>query len=113
MRLPERFRTEALVSLGSRIKLRMLLEPYDRTVLLDYLEHGLAQAGAPHLMKPTKETLVDHAAGNLLILNNLAMELLARGVHQEVAQLDEKIFLEIFARQPAVKRRKAATPVSQ
>jgi type II secretory pathway predicted ATPase ExeA len=114
MRLPERFRNQALISLGSRIKLRLLLEPYDRTVLLDYLEHGLAQAGAPHLMtNQLKETLADHAAGNLRILNNMATELLARGIRDEVVQLDEKLFLELFARQPAGKRRKAVAPALQ
>jgi type II secretory pathway predicted ATPase ExeA len=110
MRLPERFRTEALVSLGSRIKLRMMLEPYDRAILLDYLEHCLAQAGAPHLMSSgLMETLVDHAAGNLRVLNNMAAELLARGAQTEAAQLDEKLFLEVFSRQPASRKRKQAS----
>lgn len=114
MRLPERFRNEALISLGSRIKLRLLLEPYDRTVLLDYLEHGLTQAGAPHLMtSQLKETLADHAAGNLRILNNMAIELLARGIHNDVPQLDEKLFLELFARQPAGKKRRPAAHALQ
>ncbi len=110
MRLPERFRTEALVSLGSRIKLRMMLEPYDRAILLEYLEHCLAQAGAPHLMSSgLMETLVDHAAGNLRVLNNMAAELLARGAQTEAAQLDEKLFLEVFSRQPASRKRKQAS----
>lgn len=106
MRLPERFRSEALVSLGSRIKLRMMLEPYERTILLDYLEHSLAQAGAPHLMSEgLMETLADHAAGNLRMLNNMAAELLARAVQQNIAQLDEKLFLEAFSRHPTTRKR--------
>lgn len=109
LRLPDRFRTDALVSLGSRIKLRMTLEPYDRTILLDYLEHSLVQAGAPHLMSAElMETLVDHSAGNLRILNNMAAELLVRGAKDEVTQLSEKLFLEAFSRQPPVRRRKAS-----
>ena len=60
-----------------------------------------------------KEPLADHAAGNLRILNNMATELLTRGVRDEVTQLDEKLFLELYARQPAGKRRKAATPALQ
>lgn len=107
LRLPERFRAEALVSLGSRIKLRLNLEPYDRTILLDYLEYNLQQAGAPHLMSTgLKETLVDHSAGNLRILNNMAAELLASGARNEVNQLDEKLFLELFSRQPAARKQK-------
>lgn len=108
-RLPDRFRAESLVSLGSRIKLRLALEPYDRTILLDYLEHSLSQAGAPHLMSgELKETLVDHAGGNLRILNNMAAELLARGARDEVTQLTEKLFLEVFSRQPPARKRKSA-----
>jgi general secretion pathway protein A len=109
-RLPDRFRTESLVALGSRIKLRMPLEPYDRTTLLDYLEHSLSQAGAPHLISADLlETLVDHAGGNLRILNNMAAELLIRGAKEEVTQLNEKLFLEVFSRQPPAKMRKPVT----
>ncbi len=108
-RLPERFRSEALVSLGSRIKLRLSLDSYDRMVLLDFLEHGLAQAGSLHLMTPgLMETLVDHAAGNLRVLNNMAAELLISGAQKELKQLDEKLFLEVFSLQPLNKKRKTA-----
>lgn len=107
MRLPERFRNTALVSLGSRMQVRMKLEPYGRDDLLDYLEHVISQAGAPHLMTKTlMETLVDHAAGNLRLLNTMAAELLARGAEKQVTQLDEKIFLEVFSRNPSSKRLK-------
>lgn len=109
MRLPERFRSEALVSLGSRFKLRLAFEPYDRNILLDYLEYSLTQAGAPHLMSTElMETLVDHSAGNLRILNNMAAELLAKGARDEMSQLNEKLFLEVFSRQPPSRTRKPA-----
>jgi len=111
-RLPERFRAEALVSLGSRIKLRLTLEAYDRTILLEYLEHSLEQAGALHLMTAgLMETLVDHAAGNLRVLNNMAAELLISGAQKELNQLDEKLFLEVFSRQPLKKKRRNAQPL--
>lgn len=98
-RLPERFRSSALVALGSRIQFRMMLEPYRPPELLSYLEHALKQAGAPHLMsQPLKETLVGHAAGNIRLLNNMAAELLAEGARKNVTQLDEKLFLEVFSR---------------
>lgn len=99
MRLPERFRHEALLSLGSRVKLRMALEPYNRSVLIDYLEHNMTQAGTPHLMtQELVDTLADHSAGNLRLLNNMAAELLEKAAHENKAQLDEKLFLETFSR---------------
>lgn len=107
MRLPERFRNTALVSLGSRMQIRKALKPYGRGDLLNYLEHALLQAGAPHLMTQTlMETLVDHAAGNLRLLNNMAAELLARGAEKQAKQLDEKLFLEVFSRQPSSRNRR-------
>lgn len=109
MRLPERFRNDALVSLGSRIKLRKNLEPYEPVVLQDYLEHSLAQAGAPHLMSEELiQTLVEHAAGNLRVLNNMAAELLAKGAQEEVTLLDEKLFLELFSHQPNSRKRRVS-----
>ncbi|MBT7891807.1 MAG: hypothetical protein HN580_22510 [Deltaproteobacteria bacterium] len=39
---------------------------------MDYLENLLKQAGADHLMSfELKETLVEHAAGNPRVLNNM------------------------------------------
>ncbi len=100
-RLPERFRTRALVSLGSRMQFRLKLEPYNKEDLLNYLEHILNQAGVPQLMTKTlMKTLVDHCAGNQRVLNNMASELLAEGLKKEVSQLDEKLFLEVFSIKP-------------
>ena len=104
-RLPDRFRTRTLVSLGSRMQFRLKLDPYTRDDLLDYMGHCLNQAGAPHLMTKTLiKTLVDHCAGNLRILNNMASELLASGIEKELSQLDEKLFIEVFSRQPHNKK---------
>jgi type II secretory pathway predicted ATPase ExeA len=107
MRLPERFRNTALVSLGSRMRVRMTLEPLGRHDLLNYLDHALSQAGAPHLMSKTlMETLADHAAGNLRVLNTMADEMLLEGARTEMAQLDEKLFLEMFSRHPGPRKGK-------
>jgi general secretion pathway protein A len=107
MRLPERFRTGALLSLGTRIRVRMFIKPYDRNILLDYLDHCLAQAGAPHLMnKQLRETLVDHAAGNPRVLTTLAAELLEKAAEKQLAQMDEKLYLEVFSRPPSKHRAK-------
>ena len=107
MRLPERFRNTALVSLGSRMRVRMTLQPFARDDLLAYLEHALSQAGAPHLMSQTlRETLSEHAAGNLRVLNSMAAEMLLEGSRREMPQLDEKLFLEMFSRHPAARKGK-------
>jgi len=106
-RLPERFRTPELMALGSRIRARLNLEPYDSQELRDFLEYNLEQAGAAHLMNDElKNTLAEHAAGNPRLMNNIAAELLDAGAERELPSLDEKLFLEIFTHKP--KRRKAS-----
>lgn len=106
-RLPERFRSADLVALGSRIHVRAMLEPYEKDILLDYLDYTLKEAGAPQLMTSgLKETLADHAAGNLRVLNSMAGELLIKGAQAEAPELNEKLFMEVFSRQrkPAKRR---------
>jgi type II secretory pathway predicted ATPase ExeA len=100
-RLPERFRSTALLSLGSRMRFRMIVQPYSPADLLSYLEHVLQQAGAPHLMtQALKQTLVEHASGNIRVLNNMAADLLAEAAQKGLKQLDEKLFLQLFSRHP-------------
>jgi type II secretory pathway predicted ATPase ExeA len=107
MRLPDRFRNTALISLGSRMRVRRKLEPLGREDLLNYLDHALSQAGAPHLMTKTlMETLSDHAAGNLRVLNTMAAEMLLEGARKEMPQLDEKLFLEMYSRHPGPRKPK-------
>lgn len=111
MRMPDRFRSTALVSWGSRIRVRMIMEPYDRTVLLGYLDHCLDQAAAPHLMTQSlKEALVDHAGGNIRLLTTMSAELLERAAQKELAQLDEKLFLEVFSRPPQARSHRFQQP---
>jgi general secretion pathway protein A len=105
MRLPERFRTGALLSLGTRIRVRMVMEPYSKELLLGYLEHCLTQAGAPHLMSnQLRKTLVDHSGGNLRVFTTLATELLERAAEKNLTQMDEKLYLEVFSRPPTQHR---------
>lgn len=100
-RLPERLRSEELVSLGTRIRSRLILEPLSREHLMAYLNHALEQAAAPHLLtQPLKEALAEHCLGNLRVLNLMAAELLETAAQRELAQLDEKLFLEFYSRQP-------------
>jgi len=97
-RLSERFRTEELLPLGSRIRVRMALERASPEELQECLKFALAKAGAPKLMTPELiATLADHAQGNLRALMNMAGELLSIAAEREARQIDEKLFLEAYA----------------
>jgi type II secretory pathway predicted ATPase ExeA len=100
-RLVERFRSEELLPLGSRIRVRTALERASPEELQECLKHALTKAGAPKLM--TGEliaALCDHAQGNLRALMNMASELLSIAAEREARQIDERLFLETYA-QPA------------
>jgi general secretion pathway protein A len=100
-RLPERLRTGELVSLGTRIRARLILEPLSKEHLMAYLNHALEQAAVPHLMTDSlMEALAEHCLGNLRVLNLMAAELLEIAAQRELALLDEKLFLEFYSRQP-------------
>lgn len=108
-RLPERFRSAELLPLGSRIRRRLTLDYASRDELLACLDHLLAAAGNPALMtSELRVTLADHAAGNFRVLMNLGDELLAVAADRELARLDEKLFLDVFAQSP--KPKPAAAP---
>ena len=108
-RLPERFRGQELMPLGNRIRTRLTLEPLDPKQLLEYLDHLLDRAGAPHLMsEQLRYTLCDHAAGNLRVLANLGAELLAAAIERQVNTIDEKLFMEVFTPAPRSRNHKAA-----
>ena len=97
-RLTERLASDDLVALGSRIRPRLVLEPALPAELSQFLGHTCAKAGNPRLL--TSElvaTLAEHAAGNYRVLCGMAADLLAAGAEREAKQLDEKLFLEIFA----------------
>jgi hypothetical protein len=73
-------------------------EHASRDELLACLNHLLAGAGNASLMTPTlQQTLCDHAAGNFRILTTLAAELLAVAAQRDLPQLDEKLYLDVFA----------------
>ena len=98
LRLTDKFRTPDLLPLGSRIRVRMTLMPASPVELLDCLRHALTQAGNPHLMTPElMTTLAEHAAGNHRILMTMAGELLDAAVQRDAKQMDEKLYLEVFA----------------
>lgn len=96
-RLSELLRRENLVPLGTRIRTRLNMEAVSREELHELLSHAVSKAGNATLMTPElMDTLVDHAAGNYRLLMTMAAEVLAHGMAREVAQLDEKLYLDIF-----------------
>jgi len=108
-RLIDKLRREELIPLGSRIRTRLATEHASREELLACLEHLLSGAGNPSLMTlPLRQTLCDHAAGNYRILTTLAAELLATATQRELAVLDEKLYLDVFAQPTAPSPRRAA-----
>ena len=97
-RLIERFRAEELLPLGSRMRVRLVLERASPEELQECLRHALHKAGAPKLMTPELiATLSDHAQGNLRALMNMAGELLALAAQREARHIDEQLFLETYA----------------
>jgi len=108
-RLIEKLRREDLIPLGSRIRTRLATEHASRDELLESLNHLLAGAGNASLMTPTlRQTLCDHAAGNYRILTTMAAELLAAAAQRELPQLDEKLYLEVFAQPETPTPRRSA-----
>jgi type II secretory pathway predicted ATPase ExeA len=107
-RLLELLRHQDLVPLGTRIRTRLNMEPASRDELLELLTHALSKAGNAGVMTPElMDTLVDHAAGNCRLLMTMAGELLAYGSAHEVAQIDEKFYLELYHPQRPPSKKKA------
>jgi len=108
-RLLEKLRREELIPLGSRIRTRLATEHASSAELQACLTHLLAGAGNASLMTPQlQQTLCDHAAGNYRILTTLAAELLATAAQRDLPQLDEKLYLDVFAQPETPLPRRAA-----
>lgn len=106
-RLLDKLRREELIPLGSRIRTRLATEAATREDLLACLDHLLETAGNATLMtRELKHTLVDHAAGNYRVFITMAGELLMSAAQREITTLDEKLYLQVFARpdSPATRR---------
>lgn len=107
MQLPHRFRDPELVSLGSRMRVRLSLEPHEKPELVHYLRHCLEKAGTPSLMTDgLMATLAEHASGNLRLLNSMAAELLDAAAREQLHKLDEQLFIKTFTRQPPSRNRR-------
>ena len=97
-RLNHKLRRDDLLPLGSRIRTRLNLEYANRDELRACLDHLLERAGNARLMTPKLlETLCEHALGNYRVLTTLAGELLATAAQRELTQIDEALFLELYA----------------
>ena len=107
-RLLERLRSDELLPLGSRMRVRLALERATPQELQECLEHALHAAGAVKLMTPELiVTVCDHAQGNPRALMNIAGELLSMAAQREVRHIDEKLFLETCAAPPAAEHKAA------
>jgi general secretion pathway protein A len=111
-RLTDRLRQDELLPLGSRIRMRLVMDYVGGEELQACLTHLLDSAGNPTLMtEALKTTLCDHAAANYRTLTTMAAQLLMVAAERQLPQLDEKLYFEIFnpdTRKPA--RRTGARP---
>jgi general secretion pathway protein A len=97
LRLVEKFKSDDLLPLASRMRARLNLDRATPDELEQCLRHCMTKAGAGKLM--TSElvtTLCEHAAGNYRTLMTMANDLLVTGAEREVKQLDEKIFFDTY-----------------
>lgn len=100
-RLTHQFRSEELLPIASRIRVRLSLDYLGPKDLLDWLHHALDQAGNPQLIAPELiTTLAEHAAGNLRVLTTMGNELLAAAARRDIRQLDQKLYFEVFSTPP-------------
>lgn len=98
-RFQTKLRREELLPLGSHIRTRLAMEYASRDELGACLHHLLECAGNARLMTPELiNVLCEHAIGNYRVLTGMAAELLATAAQRELTQLDEKLFLELYAR---------------
>lgn len=106
-RLVEKFRTDDLLPLSSRMRVKLNLDRATPDELEQCMRHCMTKAGAAKLMTPELvTTLCEHAAGNYRTLMTMASDLLVTGAQREVKQLDEKLFFDTYtptAAEPPVK----------
>ena len=97
-RLVQKLHSDEMLPLSSRIRARLSMDRATPEQLRESLQYALEKAGAPKLMTvELMTTLCEHAAGNMRALMTMADELLAQGAQREARQLDEKLYLELFA----------------
>lgn len=108
-RLTNAFKDTNLIPLGTRIRTRLLMEPWTKPQLIDLLNESVKRAGNASLItKELMETLAEHGMGNPRMMMNLAAECLSIGLKKESLRLDEGLFFELFpaTNAPGTNRRK-------
>ena len=96
-RLTNSFKQTDLIPVGTRIRTRMVMDPWMKPQLLNLLQESTQRAGNPKLLTADlAETLAEYAAGNPRVMMNLAAECLSIGQRKESVQLDAGLFFELF-----------------
>jgi type II secretory pathway predicted ATPase ExeA len=107
-RLPEKLRRDDLLPLGSRMRIRLALEPATPEELPACLENVLEAAGNAALMtEELRNTVCEHALGNTHVLISKNGDLLLNAAKQELPQLDEKLYFQTFPTSGAATKRRA------
>jgi type II secretory pathway predicted ATPase ExeA len=106
-RLTNAFKEENLIPLGTRMRTRLLVEPWTKPQLVDLLRETVRSAGNPALLSAgLTDTLAEHAAGSPRVMMNLAADCLAIGCLKETRDLDEGLFFELFPQQGSSSQRR-------
>jgi len=109
-RLTNAFKQEHLISLGTRMRTRLTLEPWTKAQLQELLQESIKRAGNPNLLSQgLAETLAEHAAGTPRVMMNLASDCLAMGLMKETTLLDEGIFFDLYPASNQASGRKKST----
>lgn len=100
-RLCAQLEAPELIPLASRIRTRLRTETLPPADLIKCLQHLLEAAGNTRLLTTgLQQTLCEHAAGNLRLLMNMANDLLVTACSQNLATLDDKLYLQVFNPDP-------------
>ena len=112
-RLTTAFKEADLISLGTRMRTRLTLEPWSKIQLLELVQESVKRAGNANLLSQgLAETLAEHALGIPRVMMNLASECLAMGMMKEAHVLDEGIFFDLYPPSHSG-RKKMANPATK
>ena len=96
-RLNDKLRSDELLPLGSRIRVRLNLDYSSISQLKESLQYLVDASGNPNLMTSQLiQTLCEHSTGNYRVLCNMANTLLITGMQKEKSQLDEQLYFYCF-----------------
>ena len=115
-RLTNSFKQSNLIPVGTRMRTRLMMEPWTKPQLVNLLQESTIRAGNSKLLTPElAETLAEHAVGNPRVMMNLAAECLSIGVRKESVQLDAGLFFELFpaSNTQTASRRKPVSAVTR